>query len=215
MLWSSSTSWACWTSAWKFVHSAPSLVVNLYAVRSDLNTSCISCSGVGPSSCSEGPSSDSSDSEDSSCSEESSVIRWWASRLCMLRIRGFYLLINVAVSSTAFQQTNDCIPTDPTFILWQPLLTCFVIHSILPRIIIAILHHGKVPLIDHHPNTESSHHSEATGWHAHRSLNEMTWLTWVPSQLWQLQTVSTKAVTVPRPRIIVTPCVLISTTTIT
>ncbi len=28
---------------------------------------------------------------------------WWASRLCTLRIRGFSLLINVAVPSTAFQ----------------------------------------------------------------------------------------------------------------
>ncbi len=81
----------------------------------------------------------------------------------MLRIHGFYLLINVAIPSMAFQQTNDCTPTDTTFILWQPLLTRFVIHSILPHIIIAILHHGKVPLIDHHPNMESSHHSEATG----------------------------------------------------
>ncbi len=48
---------------------------------------------------------------------------WWASRLCMLRIRGFSLLINVAIPSTDFQQTNDCTHTNTTFILRQPLLT--------------------------------------------------------------------------------------------
>ena len=138
----------------------------------------------------------------------------------MLRIHGFSLLINATVPSTAFQQINDCTPTDTTFILWQPLLTCFVIHSILPCIIIAVLHHGKVPLINHHPNTELLHHSEATGWCAHRSLNEMTWLMWVPSQLRQLQprqlqTTFIKAVTLPRPQENVTPCVLLSTMTIT
>ncbi len=81
--------------------------------------------------------------------------------LCTLRIRGFSLLINATIPSMAFQQTNDCTHIDTTFILQQPLLTCFVIHPILPRIIIAILHHGKAPSIDNHPNTELMHHSEA------------------------------------------------------
>ncbi len=48
----------------------------------------------------------------------------------------------------------------------------FVIHPILLHIIIAIFHHGKVPLIDNHPNMASTHYSEATGWGAHWSLNE-------------------------------------------
>ncbi len=61
----------------------------------------------------------------------------------------------------AFQQTNDCTRIDTTFVLQQSLLTCFVIHPILPHIIIAVLHHSKAPLIDHHPNTELTHHSEA------------------------------------------------------
>ncbi len=79
----------------------------------------------------------------------------------MLRIRGFCLLINATVPSTAFQQTNDYTHTDTTFILWQPLLTRLVIHSILPRIIIAVPHHGKAPSIDSHPDMELTHHSEA------------------------------------------------------
>ncbi len=79
----------------------------------------------------------------------------------MLRTRGFPLLINATVPSTAFQQTNDCTRTDTTFILRQPLLTRFVIHPILPRILIAVLPHGKAPSIDNHPNTELTHHSEA------------------------------------------------------
>ncbi len=79
----------------------------------------------------------------------------------MLRIRGFCLLINVTVPSTDSQQTNDCTLTDTTFILQKPLLTHFVIHPILPRILIAILHHGKAPSIDNCPNTELMHHSEA------------------------------------------------------
>ncbi len=87
--------------------------------------------------------------------------RWWASRLCTLRIRGFCLLNNATIPSTDFQQTNDCTHTDTTFILWQLLLTCFDIHPILPHILIAILHHGKAPSIDNHPNTELTHHSEA------------------------------------------------------
>ncbi len=62
--------------------------------------------------------------------------------------------------------------TDTTFILWQPLLTRFVIHPILPRILIAVLPHGKAPSIDNHPNTELTHHSEAPSWRAHWSLNE-------------------------------------------
>ncbi len=37
----------------------------------------------------------------------------------------------------------------------------FDIHPILPRILIAVLHHGKAPSIDNHPNTELTHHSEA------------------------------------------------------
>ncbi len=97
--------------------------------------------------------------------------RWWASRLCTLRIRGFCLLINVTVPSTYSQQTNDCTLTDTTFILRQPLLTRFVIHPILPHIIIAVLHHGKAPSIDNHPNTELTHHSEAPSWRTHWSLN--------------------------------------------
>ncbi len=48
----------------------------------------------------------------------------------------------------------------------------FAIHPILLHIIIAISHHGKAPLIDNHPNTELTHHSEAPSWHAHWSLNE-------------------------------------------
>ncbi|KAK0239811.1 hypothetical protein EDD85DRAFT_788038 [Armillaria nabsnona] len=43
----------------------------------------------------------------------------------------------------------------------QLLFTCLVIHPILPRIIIAISHHSKAPLIDNYPNTELPHHSEA------------------------------------------------------
>ncbi len=72
----------------------------------------------------------------------------------------------------AFQQTNDCTRTDTTFILRQPLLTRFVIHPILPRIIIAVPHHGKAPSIDNHPNTELTHHSEAQSWRTHWSLNK-------------------------------------------
>ena len=108
---------------------------------------------------------------------------WWAPEIMGLRLllmslqalyaqNSFCLLINATVPSTDFQQTNDCTHTDTTFILWQPLLMHFDIHPILPCIIIAILHHGKAPSIDNHPNMELTHHSEAPSWCAHWSLNE-------------------------------------------
>ncbi len=46
-------------------------------------------------------------------------------------------------------------------------------------------------------------------------LMKVMWLVQVPSQLWQLQTVFTKAVTLPRLQENITPRVLLSMTTIT
>ncbi len=63
---------------------------------------------------------------------------------------------------------------------WHPLLTHSVILPSSPCITITISHHGKAPLIDNHPKTGFLHHSEASGWCAYQSFNEMTWLTWVP-----------------------------------
>ncbi len=80
----------------------------------------------------------------------------------MLRIRGFSLLINVARPFNGLSVKpiipHTAIPLSP---LWQSLLTRFVIHPILPRILIAVPRHGKAPSIDNHPNTELTHHSEA------------------------------------------------------
>ncbi len=56
---------------------------------------------------------------------------------------------------------------------WHPLLTHSVILPSLPHITITVSHHGKAPLIDNHPKTGLLHHSEASGWCAHQSFNEM------------------------------------------
>ncbi len=129
--------------------------------------------------------------------------RWWASRLCTLRIRGIYpcitqylrndtiiipthfIILPTLDNSMDFRSISHKHP-DTILQLWHPLLTHSVILPSSPRITITVSHHGKAPwstiILKRGCYITQKHLVDA-----HQSFNEMTWLTQVPSQLRQLQ----------------------------